>query len=381
MAHEFYGGLSVADVEDLPDQLAQKSATSHPHSDLSPRPFSGVIPSGSATPVVTHNLGTTDVDVEVIEFSTNTCVGVPTRRTGPNTVEFTFSTAPTTGQYVCIVSVGAGRNEASVSSVAAHASHHATSGDDPLNPADINAAPTSHTHSYAATSHTHDGYQPWGPLSNSTHTHSYLAAGSYAAPGHSHTGFFPSGGTTSQLLCKNTATDLDFVWRSAATDIATPKAYSPIEVPVTITSGIRYYYCNITQGTHFRVTMDTETSYVAFSGTPVPGQVVLVEVTNPQFTSSPNPFEYLRWYPLYTVSPIIEMSYPMLYGNGDTIADRVYLGRTNIYTWIFDERAARPLSVPTRVNSGQPGGVWRQIGRVPDFSIVPEDYSVGYLPF
>ncbi|MCD5994136.1 head decoration protein [Pseudomonas sp. CDFA 602] len=64
------------------------------------RKASATIGDGSATTIaVTHNLNTQDVIVSVREVSTNAVVLADVVPNGVNTVQVTFSTAPTTGQY------------------------------------------------------------------------------------------------------------------------------------------------------------------------------------------------------------------------------------------------------------------------------------------
>lgn len=59
----------------------------------------GTVPSGSTNATVTHNLGSTDVDVTVVEASTGLAVLVPVAVSGANAVVLTFKTAPTANQY------------------------------------------------------------------------------------------------------------------------------------------------------------------------------------------------------------------------------------------------------------------------------------------
>lgn len=64
------------------------------------RKASATIGDGTSTTItVTHNLNTQDVDVSVKEVSTNAGVNADWVANGVNTVQITFGTAPTTGQY------------------------------------------------------------------------------------------------------------------------------------------------------------------------------------------------------------------------------------------------------------------------------------------
>lgn len=60
--------------------------------------YNGAVPAGSTTAVITHGLGTTNVDVTVRDSSGNE-VQVPNQASGTNSVTLAFSTAPTAGQY------------------------------------------------------------------------------------------------------------------------------------------------------------------------------------------------------------------------------------------------------------------------------------------
>lgn len=64
------------------------------------RKYSATIGDGSATTItVTHNLNTQDVSVSVKEVSSNAGVLVDWVANGVNTVQLTFGTAPSSGQY------------------------------------------------------------------------------------------------------------------------------------------------------------------------------------------------------------------------------------------------------------------------------------------
>lgn len=65
-----------------------------------PKKFSAVVPTGSASPSVTHSLNTEDVTVTVREVSTGEQVLVPWTSAGtPNAIQLKFGTAPTSNQY------------------------------------------------------------------------------------------------------------------------------------------------------------------------------------------------------------------------------------------------------------------------------------------
>lgn len=59
----------------------------------------GVVPSGSTSATITHNLGQQDVEITIVEASTGLRVMVPIATTGPNAATATFKTAPTANQY------------------------------------------------------------------------------------------------------------------------------------------------------------------------------------------------------------------------------------------------------------------------------------------
>jgi hypothetical protein len=68
------------------------------------RKFAQTIGNASLTSiVVTHNLGTTDIDPTVFEVATGAVVGCDTSATTINTATFVFATAPTTGQYRVVI--------------------------------------------------------------------------------------------------------------------------------------------------------------------------------------------------------------------------------------------------------------------------------------
>lgn len=176
--HEFYTTIEQNDVIGLVDSLAEKAGT----------PYRGVVPSGSTTPTIQHDLNTTDVDVTVIRVADKLQVGVPAERVDANNVKLTFATAPTGGQYRVIVSAGTGTGGTggggggSGGTPDPHAASHASNGTDPVSPESIGAALTGHSHSsdYAplthASRHATAGADPISPSSigaaSSVHSHS-----------------------------------------------------------------------------------------------------------------------------------------------------------------------------------------------------------------
>jgi hypothetical protein len=59
--------------------------------------------SGATTAVITHNLGTTDVSVQVYEVSSGETVFCDVARFSTNVVNLGFSVAPTSNQYRVII--------------------------------------------------------------------------------------------------------------------------------------------------------------------------------------------------------------------------------------------------------------------------------------
>lgn len=72
---------------------------------LVPNKYAANVASGSTTPTIAHNLGTTDVQVTVYDISGAKPVLVLVEQsiTDANNVLLTFGTAPTTGQYRAVV--------------------------------------------------------------------------------------------------------------------------------------------------------------------------------------------------------------------------------------------------------------------------------------
>jgi hypothetical protein len=159
--HQHYQQLQMGDVEGLGDSLDAKAPNIHDHTEFAKLPYIGTVPAGSATPTITHNLGTLDVEVVVIRSTDGVEVGVPSTRNGVDSVILTFGTAPTANQYRVIVSAGHGNGGTGDGGGTAgpHAATHASTGTDPVTPAAIGAAATTHTHSsYSLTSHVHGAY-------------------------------------------------------------------------------------------------------------------------------------------------------------------------------------------------------------------------------
>jgi hypothetical protein len=168
----------------------------------------GVVPSSSATPTITHGLGTRDIIVSVREVSTNLIVRVATETPDDNTVTFTFTTTPTSGQYRYTVlsaaaTLGTGAHshaEVDVTGLQADLDDKSDVGHTHAE-ADITSlvtdlagkSATSHVHDYslvyAAIDHNHDAsYSALG------HTHSLASLGA-AASTHSHAATDVTSGT------------------------------------------------------------------------------------------------------------------------------------------------------------------------------------------
>lgn len=67
------------------------------------RKYAVNVPSGSTSATITHNLGTLDVQVAIIEVSSGTVVETDVAAATTNTVTLTFASAPSSGQYRAIV--------------------------------------------------------------------------------------------------------------------------------------------------------------------------------------------------------------------------------------------------------------------------------------
>lgn len=68
-----------------------------------PRRYATVVPSGSTTATITHNLGTKDVVAEVYEDTSGITVYCDVTRTNTNTVTLGFSVAPSANQYRVVI--------------------------------------------------------------------------------------------------------------------------------------------------------------------------------------------------------------------------------------------------------------------------------------
>lgn len=67
------------------------------------RKFTGDVPNGSTTATITHNLGTTDVNIQIIDKAAGTVVLHEESSRTTNTVVLLFAVAPTAAQYRAIV--------------------------------------------------------------------------------------------------------------------------------------------------------------------------------------------------------------------------------------------------------------------------------------
>lgn len=174
-------------------------------------PYHGLVPFGSTTATINHNLGTADVDVTVYRVSDGLQVGVPIDRTDTDNVDLTFATAPTSGQYRVVVSAGTGVGGGlggGGGAPDAHAASHATGGSDPVSPGSIGASADTHDHSgvYSTTSHVHAGTDitsstvafarlPSGTSSSQVAIGNHNHSGVYADSTHVHAGADISSGT------------------------------------------------------------------------------------------------------------------------------------------------------------------------------------------
>lgn len=213
-------------------------------------PFFGPVPSGSTTPTITHDLGTADVDVTVWRVADGIQVGVPVDRLDGNNVQLTFATAPAAGEYRVLVSAGTGASGSgdggSGGLPAAHAFTHATAGSDPVSPGSIGASPSDHNH-----------------------------VGVYSPVVHNHNGLNPSGGTTNQVLTKNSGSHYDYSWQDAqgGGGSSPVKPWPPITLPDSDPINL-----DASTGTHFRVTV-TGNRTINTPTNPTPGEIILFEIT------------------------------------------------------------------------------------------------------
>jgi hypothetical protein len=67
------------------------------------RKYAVDVPGGSTTAVISHGLGTTDVDYRLRIKSTGEIVETDVTVTDANTLTLVFAVAPTTGQYRLVV--------------------------------------------------------------------------------------------------------------------------------------------------------------------------------------------------------------------------------------------------------------------------------------
>lgn len=295
--HEFYTTIEQNDIIGLVDSLAEKAGT----------PYHGAVPSGSTTANIQHDLDTNDVDVTVYRVNDGVQVGVPATRVDENNVELTFATAPLGGEYRVIVSAGTGAaggggGGGGGGAPDPHAASHASNGTDPVSPASIGAALSSHNHSsdYAplthASRHATAGADPISPSSigaaSSVHSHSgtditsgtvgfarlptgttstTVAVGNHTHSGigahasthalggtdpltaddigassvlHDHNGrIIPAGGTTGQALIKSSADDYDVEWGTVSggdTPVYDPSVIKPFPAVNIIPTQFKY---------------------------------------------------------------------------------------------------------------------------------------------
>lgn len=152
--------------------------------------ITGTVPAGAATVTITHNLGTRDVVVMIRDTTSYQYVPVANDAPTTNTVRLQFAAAPTSGQYRYVIFAALGEPTQGPVAPTAHASTHSAGGTDPLTPAAIGAAESSHTHPASAiTSGTLSlARLPTGTTSSTVaignHTHS-----GYASTSHTHSGY------------------------------------------------------------------------------------------------------------------------------------------------------------------------------------------------
>jgi len=201
-------------------------------------PYFGAVPAGSVTPTITHNLGTADVDVTVYRSADGLQVGVPADRLDADSVQLTFSTAPTSGQYRVVVSAGTGAGSGGEGGGGGapdpHAASHAVAGSDPVSPSSIGAAGVAHAHD----------------------------------------GLVPIAGDTGYVLTKNSGSDYDYGWAEGGGGggAGGVKPFPPIDLADT-----QPVNTNAALSTHFRLTMEGNRTLAAPTN-PTNGQLVLWEV-------------------------------------------------------------------------------------------------------
>lgn len=193
--HEFFTTIEENDVIGLVDDLASKAGT----------PYYGPVPSGATNPVINHNLHTKDVDVTVYRVNDGQQVGVPSTRVDIDNVQLLFSAAPTGGQYRVTVSAGTGFGGTGGGGGGGggapdpHAATHASDGTDPVSPASIGAALSSHSHgsTYAplvhASQHASGGADPITPASIAAATQVHSHSGTDLTSGVIGIGRLPTG--------------------------------------------------------------------------------------------------------------------------------------------------------------------------------------------
>lgn len=246
--HQFFTQIQQADIIGLADALLEKPGM----------PFIGPVPAGSVTPTIEHNLNTNDVDVSVYRVTDGVQVGVPIDRLNANTVQLTFNTAPTSGEYRVVVAAGTGAGGPGGGGGGTpdpHAASHAEGGSDPLTALAIGAATDDHTHE------------------GGDHDH----AGIYAAVIHAHNGLTPEGGSPGQVLTKDTTNHYEYSWQDATGGGggggSSVKPWPPVTLADTDPVNV-----DASAGTHFRLTL-TANRTINTPTNPTPGQIILFEVT------------------------------------------------------------------------------------------------------
>lgn len=253
MTRKFLTPVELPGLPQLPTHAVPKAYIDSEVADKANLPWTGPVPAGATTVVISHDLNSTDVDLTVWLTSNGNRVGVPYAATGPSTVELYFAAAPVTGQYRALISPGGGSGSAGGGGgvAVAHAAAHAANGSDPITPESIGAAPTVHNHDqlYSTTAHRHDDlYQPVGAYAGAFHTHD----GAYAPASHNHSG----GG-----------------------NLASVKPFSPsLVLSRRNVAGYPYPAIDMdcSESTHFRIDLTGDAFLAPFNATD--GQIMLIEV-------------------------------------------------------------------------------------------------------